>query len=121
MREGTARNPYYPNVLNCAPCLMHLYAGDHEEALVEAQRFAVPDLFWSPMLRASCLGKLGRKEEAQAAMAEVLRLQPAFPERCRHFLRCYIIQDDWIEHILDGLYRAGFEPTGGAANVRALR
>ena len=107
MERAIELNPYYPGHLHAAPCLKHYYAREYEKALTEAVRFGTPDLFWDPLLRGACLGQLGGTEEAGKAIGDLLRLRPDFPERHAHLLRCFIVRDEWCEHLLDGLRKAG--------------
>ncbi len=37
-------------------------------------------------------------------------LSPDFSVPYRHYLGSFIFTDEWIEHILEGLVRAGFNP-----------
>ena len=121
MREGAELNPYYPSWLHGVPCLCHYHAGEYELALVEASRFATPDVYWGPLLLAACLGQLGQTQEARSALDALLELCPAFPQRCLHHLRCFICRDEWIEHLLDGLRKAGLPAAGNGELVVRTR
>jgi hypothetical protein len=52
---------------------------------------------------------LGRLEEAKPHVAKLLELNPEFPERAREELRIWIPIDDFIEHLLDGMRKAGLD------------
>jgi len=32
------------------------------------------------------------------------------PREVRRYMRCYVYEGDWIEHLVEGLVKAGFEP-----------
>ena len=54
-------------------------------------------------------GQLGRKEEAKAAVARLLKLYPGFGANVRRELRKYNWTDDQIERYVEGLRKAGLE------------
>lgn len=90
--------------------LNHFRQGQCEEALEAAENFRLPGLFWDPVDRAVALGALGRQEEAERAVAEILKLQPDFAQRPRRYLECYILQDNLLELVIVGLEKAGLQP-----------
>lgn len=98
----------YPAWLHHAPFLDHYRRGRYEAALQSARRFDQPRLFWDPLDRAAALGQLGRVDEALAAIDQLLSLQPKFAADPRRFLRCFIFQEELVEHVLQGLHKAGF-------------
>ena len=53
------------------------------------------------------LGQLGDVEAAKHAIDEMLHIQPKLADDPRRFLRCFIFQDELIEHVLEGLKKAG--------------
>jgi len=59
------------------------------------------------MLRAAVLGQLGRAEEAQPFVRDLLAQRPEFPVLARRFMSCFLIEDTLIEHLLDGLRKVG--------------
>ena len=67
----------------------------------------MPSIFWDPLDRASVLGQLGRSAEAKAAIDEMLRLQPKVADDPLRFLNCFIFQDELVDHVLEGLKKAG--------------
>jgi hypothetical protein len=52
--------------------------GEYERAWDEAQRFNTPGFFWDALIRATALGQLGRRTDAEKASAEVLTIMPDF-------------------------------------------
>ena len=67
----------------------------------------MPDLFWDPIDRAAALGQLGRASEAKKAVGQILNIQPKFADDPRRFLSCFIFTDDLVDHVLEGLDKAG--------------
>ena len=50
----------FPKVFYGATTLFYYRQNDFENAYNEALKYDVPSLFWPPMLRAACLGKMKR-------------------------------------------------------------
>ena len=67
----------------------------------------MPTFFWDPVLRAATHAKLGRKQQAEAAYAEVLKLKPEFAVRPDFYLGCFVHSDDTRAEMLDGLRVGG--------------
>jgi adenylate cyclase len=99
--------PGYPAWLHHAEFLYHYQRRDYEEALECLKKFDMPSIFWDPLDRAAVLGQLGRSAEAKAAIDEMLRLQPKVADDPARFLRCFIFQDELVDHVLEGLRKAG--------------
>ena len=53
------------------------------------------------------LGQLGRSEEAQPLIEAALKLKPDVRERLWDMARIWNVPDPQIEHIADGLRKAG--------------
>ena len=93
----------------------HYLLGHYEEAVAAGRRSWSLNRNWPAGLRyvVAGLAQLGRIEDAQLALAELKLLNPslAFVERTfveRNFRRLYADTAS-VEHILDGLRKAGFE------------
>lgn len=100
--------PGYPAWLHHAEFLYHYQRRDYEAALEASKKFDMPSIFWDPLDRAAVLGQLGRDGEAKKAIDELLSVQPKFADDPRRFLKCFIFTDDLVDHILEGLTKAGF-------------
>ena len=81
--------------------------GDYEAALAEALQLNIPNCLWDPMLRAAAYGKLGRRKEGQAALKELLSVQPAFAVQRLRFMRALLFSDEAVAAITDGLVASG--------------
>jgi adenylate cyclase len=109
MRATMERNPY------CQPCVSHglwadaLRRGDYATAYDAALECRDPNFFWRDLMLTSCLGLLGRQEEAAASAAELLRAKPQFAYRGRRLIAHYIKADSLRGTIVEGLRRAGVE------------
>ena len=64
------------------------------------------DIWWL-LFRAMILGQLGRSEEAQPMIEAALKLKPNVRERLFDMARIWNVPDPHIEHIADGLRKAG--------------
>jgi adenylate cyclase len=99
--------PGYPPWLHHAPFLHHYRRREYEAALASSSKFSMPGLFWDPIDRAAVLGQLGHVTEAKKAVAELLSIQPKFADNPGRFLNCFIFTDDLVDHVLEGLQKAG--------------
>jgi len=103
--------PVYPGWLHVIPAIRSYRRGEFAQALAEANQVDMPAYPWGPLMRAACLGQLGRKAEARAAYAELLSLCPDFVEDPR-LLRHVDLIDGLADQLLDGLRKAGLEIFG---------
>jgi adenylate cyclase len=108
-RRALARNPHVIPVAHHALWLAHLHRGEIEEANQAALQYRDPAFFWRSLMRACCLGHLGRITEAGLEVAELLRGKPAFARRGRTLIGRLIKFPDLVERVADGLGRAGLE------------
>jgi TolB-like protein/tetratricopeptide (TPR) repeat protein len=107
VKKAVALNPHHPGWYYFPFFWDHYRKAEYEEALAQAQKINLPGLFWTYVTLAAGYGQLGRKEEAQAAVADLLELYPDYPENARHEFRKYNWSEDLIENIMDGLRKAG--------------
>ena len=107
MRATMERNPY------CHPCVSHgLWADAMRRCEFDAAYAAALDyhdagFFWRELMITSCLGHLGRLDDAQASAAELLRVKPQFVHDGRRLIAHYIKPDELRATIIDGLHKAG--------------
>jgi adenylate cyclase len=97
----------YLGWLHHAPFLNYYRQGHYENALNEAVKMNVPMLVWDPLERAAALSQLGRTNKARKAIDEIISLYPDFINDPRRYLNCYIMQDELVDHVIEGLIRAG--------------
>jgi len=88
----------------------HYLLGHYEEAVAAGRRSWSLNRNWPAGLRyvVAGLAQLGRIEDAQVALAELKLLNPSLAFVERNFRRLYADTAS-VEHILDGLRKAGFE------------
>jgi adenylate cyclase len=107
VRRALARNPHVIPVAHHALWLAHLRRGEVEEAYQAALRYRDTGFFWRSLMRACCLGHLGRLEEARVEVTEVLRHKPDFASRGRTLVGRLVKFPDLQERVVDGLEKAG--------------
>lgn len=101
-------DPHYPAILLHFMAQAHFSLGDYETAAKRLiERIARnPGTDASRMLLASCYGHLGRPDEARAAWAELLKVNPDFSLEQRARVLPYKDARDF-ERIIEGLAKAG--------------
>jgi adenylate cyclase len=107
VRKAIALNPEYPQWYLDPIIYYHYQTGDYEQALTESQRQQFSDDVWVYLFRAMILGQLGRSEEAQPMIEAAVRRKPDVRERLFDMARIWNVPDPQIEHIADGLRKAG--------------
>jgi TolB-like protein/Tfp pilus assembly protein PilF len=123
VRRAMELNANHAGWMHFAPLWEHFHKGEYEQALERANRVDVPGLFWPYVVMASACGHLGRRAEAQAAVRDLLALDPEFASHARSNVGTWHFASGLMEPILEGLRKAGLEvPAEGeaAAPVAAL-
>jgi hypothetical protein len=87
----------------------HLRRGETEMAYQAALEYRDPTFFWRSVMRASCLGLLGRSAEARTEAANLLVEKPDFRARGRVLLGYYLKFPETMDPVVDGLARAGLK------------
>ncbi|MGB8097290.1 MAG: hypothetical protein WCF17_09045 [Terracidiphilus sp.] len=104
-------NPNYPGWFQF-PFFSNAYRlGKYEEALAAVARANTPGYFHAHAAKAAILGQLGRREEAQKAVQDLLALRPDFGAVARQEYEKWYLTGE-IEHVLDGLRKAGLNMPG---------
>ncbi len=107
VRRALDHNPHVIPLAHHALWLDHFRRGEMEEAYQAALQHRDPSHYLRAMTRASCLGHLGRKEEARAEVAELLAIKPDFARRGRTLIGRIIKFPDLLDRIVEGLEKAG--------------
>jgi tetratricopeptide (TPR) repeat protein len=108
--KGIELNPLYPSWLHAAPFFYYLHQRDFEKALQQANSFGLPGFFWGPLIRTSALGLLGRTEEAKIMLGSLIDLKPGFPQNAQQYIESFVLDNDLVELINQGLKKAGNTP-----------
>ena len=101
-------NPNCPGYFYFARCWNAYWQGKYDEALEGVALINMPNYYHVPAIQAAALGQLGRREEAQKVLRDVLALRPDFAATVRQEYRKLVrLQRD--EPIMEGLRKAGLE------------
>jgi adenylate cyclase len=109
VKKGLRLNPHHPPLYHAAVFMDYYRQGRYRQALNEATRIKTPSLCLDSLSRAAALGQLGMKENAEAAVRELLTLNVDFATRARKLMRRLFFSDENVEMLLDGLRKAGLE------------
>ena len=109
LRKGMKLNPHHPSWFHLAFYMDFYRRGQYEQAFTEAIKFNYPELYIDAMIRASALGQMKKKREAEAAVDELLKLYPDFKHQPRHMIGRYVKVDDLVDKIIEGLQKAGLD------------
>ncbi len=109
VRRAMALNPNHAGWMHFAPLWDHFHKGEYEQALECANRVDVPGLFWPFLVMASACGHLGRRSEAEAAVRDLLALDPEFAAHARSNVGTWHFASGLMDPILEGLRKAGLD------------
>ncbi len=109
VRRAMELNPNHAGWMHFAPLWDHFHKGEYEQALECANRVDVPGLFWPFLVMASACGHLGRRAEAEAAVRDLLALDPEFAVHARSNVGTWHFASGLMDPILEGLRKAGLE------------
>jgi len=107
LKKGVKLNPYHPSWFYLATFMDYYRRGEYENAFAEALKFNFPELFWDPVMRATALSQLGKQNEAQTAVNQLLKLVPDFAIRGRMLISRYVKVDAIVDRLIEGLQKAG--------------
>jgi adenylate cyclase len=107
VRRALDRNPHVIPIAHHALWLAHLQRGEVEAAYQAALQYRDPTFFLRAMMRASCLGLLGRKDDAKTELAALLAYKPDFRTRGRALIGRLIKFPDVLDTVVGGLRKAG--------------
>jgi hypothetical protein len=99
----------YPVFFHGSTMLYFYKKMEYDKALLEANKYELPSIFWSPMLRAAVLDQLNKPEDALAHIIHIKQLKPDFEKRAGYLISNYVKETKLVDHILDGLNKAGMD------------
>ncbi len=82
--------------------------GDYRGALGFALKINIPGYFFTHLITAAAYGQLGMKKPAEKAVDELIATRPEIATAAREDLGIWF-QSDHVEHVLEGLRKAGLE------------
>ncbi|HVT45400.1 MAG TPA: protein kinase, partial [Thermoanaerobaculia bacterium] len=107
VRRAMELNANHAGWMHFAPLWEHFHKGEYEQALACANRVDVPGLFWPFLVMAAASGHLGRRAEAEAAVRDLLALDPEFAAHARSNIESWHFASGLLEPLLEGLRKAG--------------
>jgi adenylate cyclase len=107
IRGAFERNPHCLPNATMGLWFDYLRRGETKLAYQTALEFRDPTFFWRGVMRASCLGLLGRTEEARVEVADLLQDKPNFGARGRTLIGHYIKYPEVMDVVVGGLGKAG--------------
>ena len=109
MDKVMSKNIGYPKYLYGTTCLYYYREKKYEQAMTEAEKYEIPGVFWGPMLRACCLGQLGKKTKVKSQIEELLLIKPDFEEKASYLISRYVKEGDLVDEVIDGLKKTGLK------------
>ncbi|WP_319502410.1 hypothetical protein [uncultured Draconibacterium sp.] len=103
------RNVGYPLYFHGVTMLYYYRNKDYELARNESDKYNLPAVFWSPMLKAAVNGQLGDLDKAKSNITDLLNLKPDFESKARYLISIYVKEQELVNHILQGLRLAGLK------------
>jgi tetratricopeptide (TPR) repeat protein len=103
-------SPHHPGWYRLTTFFNEYRQKRYAEALAIAQKINLPDYFPTHYAAAIAHAQLGNLKAAKAAADEARRLWPEFERDVlvEHLGKWFFPQPDLIEHLLEGLEKAGF-------------
>ncbi len=87
----------------------HYKHRDYKQALEAARKYQMPNVYWAPFYRAICHAQLGEITEAKMEVQDLLAIRPDFKTRGRYLLGILIKDEALLEHMCEGLEKAGLQ------------
>jgi hypothetical protein len=109
LKKSIKLNPHYPTYFHHGPFLYYLKHGEYPKALEEAEKFDIPDFYWSHLDKTVAAALLGKSGYASDRLDRVLELHPDFAKHPRYYVSAFVIEEDLIELMLEGLNKAGLD------------
>lgn len=112
VESATRLNPNYPGWYQFSNFYIAYHKGEYRQALDAALRINLPGYFYSHAAQAAAYGQLGQHDAAQKPLRDLLALRPNFAAAAREEYSKWHEPEE-VEHLLEGLRKAGLEITNG--------
>jgi adenylate cyclase len=107
LEEAIAVSPVHPSWWHFAFVLNHYRQHQYEQSLAEALKIDMPEYYMTHVVRAMSYGQLGRADEARLAVEQITQRKPDYAVTVREDFRRRNLPEPLIEHIVEGLQKAG--------------
>jgi serine/threonine-protein kinase len=108
-QRAMSLNPHHPGWYYFGMFDDHYRKHEYDQALATAKKINMPGHSYYHAAIAASAGQLGRKEDARAAVDELLEVVPDFGERARKVYATFNNSEEFIEHMFEGFRKAGLE------------
>jgi TolB-like protein/cytochrome c-type biogenesis protein CcmH/NrfG len=115
-RRAMELNPNHAGWYHFGPIWEHFHNHEYEKSIERANRVDMPGNFWPYLVVAAAGGHLGWRPQAEAAVKDILALDPEFAAHARQNIESWHFASGLLEPLLEGLRKAGLEipPPAGA-------
>jgi adenylate cyclase len=113
IREAYDRNPGSPIGYHIATFLHEYMTGNYRAALDAANKVQTPNVLYGAVARAMAYAQLGEMDEAKRAVAEILKIDPHYPDHLREDLIKRNHAPQITDAIMSGLKKAGLQCSAG--------
>jgi adenylate cyclase len=124
LEDAYNRDPFQPGGYRVGLALYHYAHGQFEEALVEARRATLPYVLYGYLLVAASAAELGLIDEAEAAIRQILKINPSYSRLMFEDLRSRHMSNAIIDGLLASITKAGLPvdrpPSASGAAVLRL-
>jgi Tfp pilus assembly protein PilF len=103
-RRARLLNPLHPGWYHFSFARLHYHQHAYAEVVADMERVGLPHFYWTHLLTAATLGQMAHPD-AGKALARIFEVKPDFSARVE--LRKWNAAPGDLEHIMDGLRRAG--------------
>lgn len=105
-KRAQVLNPLHPGWYHFSPALLSYHQGRYQDMLQDVQRISMPNFFWTHLLNAAALGRMG-KEEAGASLSLMHEAQPGVSAATE--MKKWIVSQEKFENLMLGLRKAGHD------------
>ena len=118
LNDSILHNPYGPWWFNGGYVFYFLYKKDYQQALRWVEKMNMPSSFWDPLLKATVLGHLDRKEDAGRNLGSLLEIMPGAQVQVKNIIESFLLSEELNNEILEGLKKAGLNADQQNSNVK---
>jgi TolB-like protein/Tfp pilus assembly protein PilF len=106
VQRSMALNPHHPGWYHFPRFFDQYRKREFEQALATAKRMNMPEDFWTHAVTAAACGRLGRTEEARAALDALGSLMPGYREELGPTLGLWILDAAVVVQVMEGVAQA---------------
>jgi len=112
IRKLIRLNPHHAGWLHFVFVWDHYGKREYDQALAAAEKVNMPGYPWASGVLAMANAQLGRKEQARTHLKRFVELWPDVARNVRRELCKWWFSEESVEHLVDGLRKAGLDVEG---------